>query len=514
MTVASQSSDSPTTRQSSSPVLEALGLSKSYGGVHAVREANLSLFPSAVHSLIGANGAGKSTLVSMLAGVISPDSGSVLLDGAAISLRNPRIALGEGVAVVPQTLELCPNLSVAENVLLPELRSGPFFYRAGGLQDAHGRMASVFGNDSVPSPNASLGGLSFADQQKVAIARATGPTTRVLILDEPTALLSRGEAEHLLESVVALAKARALAVLFVSHRLDEVLEVSNSITVMRNGEIVDTVDPSVTTATQLVGLMVGPGNSNLVVSPSEPAAQGTIALRASLRTPSGDAVEIELQEGEVVGILGVPGSRRRELIYSAIGASNWAKIEHLEVGGTALRGASPVEFRRRHVGVVPTDRTTEGLLSNLSARANAVIGLATVGPYLRRSQREVQTADHFLGRLGVVPAKFGMRASLFSGGNQQKIVLARALAAGSRIVVMDEPTVGVDVRARADLYREVVALAAEGMSFLVGSSDPDELAAISHRIFVIAAGRMVGIHTPPFDPEALLAAAVVQQPGA
>ncbi len=496
------------------PVLEGIELSKSYGGVLAVQEATLTLHPGRVHSLMGSNGAGKSTLVRMLAGVTQPDAGRVRLEGRVVALSSPRIALRAGIALVPQTLELCPNLTVAENVLLPELQRGLWLSRTDMLEKAYERLAAIFGSGFAASPRARTGSLAFADQQMVAIGRAAADSTRVMILDEPTAMLGRTEAEGLLRSVLSLVRDNALAVLLVSHRLTEVLSVSDEITIMRNGRVVDTVLPSSATTDSLVSMMLGENRrSDSAREPRRAAAEAkrSPALTACLSLPTGAVLDLEVRMGEVVGILGVPGSGRRELIYSLFGASRWATVTKLTVGGRHVPNPSPRALRQLGVGIVPTDRTTEGLFHKLSAHVNAAIGLVTLGPVIRDRGREGRDAAHWLTRLGVVPRRFRRPAGHFSGGNQQKIVMARALAAKSTIILMDEPTIGVDVHTREDLYREIRELANNGLSILVGSSDPEELVAVSDRIVVISAGELGASRRPPFDVEGLLAEAIVQR---
>ncbi len=483
------------------PMMVMDSITKSYNGVKALDKVHLELRRGAIHGLVGHNGAGKSTLVKIASGALQPDAGSITIGGRLVGLTSPGQAHRNGIAVLFQELTLWPTLSVAQNLWL-ETHPGhdPRVVLPGRVR----RRAIEALQWIAPAIDASevVAGLSFADQQLVAIARILQLRPKVLVLDEPTSGLGPSEVKRLGTVIRALA-ASGVCVLFISHRLAEVFEFCDSVTVLRDGRVVGLFATSSTSPNDVVQAMSGAA----AATPSDrvPAAAvdtaGQAVLTATGLYARGRQVlsELELREGEVVGVFGLPGSGRESVLYSLVGDRTFGRWRRLTVTKT------PRQPRPR-IGIVPGHRHREGLFGPLSVRDNVALGSAKARR-IRNFRSETRVTRSLMSQLRIRSADIREAISTLSGGNQQKVVIARQLAAETSVLVMDQPTNGVDVRSRAEIYRTIRELRSQGVALVVGSTEADELMQICNRILVVYANRVVVELAPPYDETHLMMAA-------
>jgi monosaccharide-transporting ATPase len=468
------------------PLLDVRGLSKSFGPLRALDGVDFTLRAGQIHALLGENGAGKSTLIKVITGVLSRDSGMVRLQGEAVAPRSARAAVDAGIATVYQEVNLLPNLSVAQNVYLGReptrfgiVRDGEMKRSAAELLDGYGLHIDV---------SAPLGTYSVAIQHVVAIARAVDLSAQVLILDEPTASLDRHEVAMLFETMRGLA-ARGIGIVFVTHFLDQVYEVSDRITVLRNGRLIGERATAALPRMDLIQMMLG---HELSETTGERVArerkQGAPCASFSNYGKSGYVApfDLDLRSGEVTGLAGLLGAGRTETARLVFGAER-ADSGSVTVDGTPIRLHSPRDAVRHGFGYCPEERKTDGIVAELTVRENIVLALqAKLGilrPLSRREQDEI--AGRFVKLLDIRPPDPERPIGLLSGGNQQKVLLARWLATEPRLLVLDEPTRGIDVGAHAEIIRLIRELCDRGLALLVISSELDEIVAYSDRVVVL-----------------------------
>jgi rhamnose transport system ATP-binding protein len=472
------------------PVLELRGVSKRFAGVQALQEVDLDLVAGTIHALVGENGAGKSTLVKILAGVHQPDSGTVRLRGEGIVLNGPAGARDRGIAVMHQQPNLFPDLEVAENVFvsrLPRTRFGRVDWR-----EAHAAAARLFARLGVSlKVTAPVRGLSVADQQLIEIAKALAVDAPVLVMDEPTAALSSREVERLFATVRQL-RDHGVAVLFVNHRLEEVFELCDRVTVLRDGRQVVTKDIAELTPMETIRHMVGRQLDSLF--PEKQAETGEVALRVRGLTRAGvfRDVSFEVRRGEIVGLAGLVGAGRTEVARALFG------IDRAEAGEVLVRGrrveiTSPGDAMREGLAYVPEDRHDQGLILDFSIAAN--VSLPVLGRLSRLlgvvdRGRERALAGDYSKRLQVRSTGVDQAAAGLSGGNQQKVVIAKWLATQPAVLILDEPTRGIDVGAKAEVHRIISRLAADGMAILLISSELPEVLGMADRVVVLHEGRV------------------------
>jgi len=470
-------------------MLELAGLAKRFGGVHALHDVSLTVARGTVHALVGENGAGKSTLGRLVAGSLRPDAGRMLLDGAPVRWRSPRDARAAGVAMVHQELAMCPDLTVAENVLLGDWpRRGPFVERA-ALAARAGRLRADVG--AALDLHAPLRTLSVAQEQLVQVAAALGTGARLLVFDEPTSALSQAEAGRLLELVERL-RAGGATILYVSHRLPEVLRLADAATVLRDGRVVQTLARGAFGADDLVRLMVGREPAAPAARRRAPPGEVLLELRGLASPGRLHGIDLDVRAGEIVGLAGLVGAGRSELLRAVFGLDPAARGT-LRVAGRPLRLRSPRAALAAGLALLPEDRKRQGLLPGWDARANwSLPRLAAFrrGPLLDRA-REAHAADAALDAADVRGDRDGPVSAL-SGGNQQKVALARWLAVGARVLLIDEPTRGVDVGAKAAIHARLRAEADAGRAVLLVSSELPELLALADRVLVLRDGRLAG----------------------
>jgi rhamnose transport system ATP-binding protein len=470
------------------PRAELRGISKRFAATQALDDVSLDLLPGEVHALVGENGAGKSTLVKILAGVHQPDSGTIWLDGEPTQIPGPAHARALGIAVVHQEPRLFPDLTVAENVFIGHAPSG----RLGTIDWGATRRAaqSMFEQLDVRfDVGAPVRGLSMADQQLIEIAKALSVDARVLILDEPTASLSAHEVDRLF-TIVRRLRNRGASVLFVSHRLDEVFSLCDRATVLRDGRHVITTATSKLTTADLIRHMVG----------------RTVSLFPKVETPIGDVLlEVEdltrvgvfhdigfsVRAGEIVGFAGLVGAGRTEVARVLFGIDQRDAGE-IRLGGLPVAFTSPSDAMRGGIAYLPEDRHQEGLVLDFSIAQNVTLPiLPRLFPRLLvRASTERRIALEHTRQFNVRMVGVDQLVGALSGGNQQKVVLAKWLASGPRVLILDEPTRGIDIGAKVEVHRIISELAASGLGIILISSDLPEVLAMSDRILVLHEGRI------------------------
>jgi rhamnose transport system ATP-binding protein len=472
------------------PLVELRGLSKSYGGVHAVSDVSFSIQAATVHALVGENGAGKSTLVKILTGVVHPDEGEVLIDGEPQKIGDPQTAHRLGIVAMYQEPTVFPDLTVAENVFAGRHPRGRLrTVDWGGMRASAARLLDDLGVDF--GPDTPVRGLGVADRQLLEIAKALSASARLLIMDEPTAALSPHEVENLFATVRRL-RDRGVAIVFISHRLEEVTAIADTVTVLRDGRHVATRTAAELPHGELVRLMVG--RSLDALFPKEEVAIGDVVLRAEGLTRHGvfSDVSFELRRGEIVGLAGFVGSGRTEVARAMFGIDRLDR-GRLWIDERRFRPSSPRAALRRGLAYLPEDRLHQGLVQSMSVASNAsmaVLPQLTPGGLLR-PRRERALARRFMDELRIKATSPAQVVQSLSGGNQQKVVLSKWLAAQPRILVLDEPTHGVDVGTKADVHRTISHLAAGGLTILLISSELLEILGMSDRVLVMREGRLV-----------------------
>jgi rhamnose transport system ATP-binding protein len=468
-----------------------LHIRKSFGGVVALQDASLRLEPGTVHALLGENGAGKSTLIKILAGAYQPDSGSIVLDGAEVTLSNPAEARDAGVAVIYQEPTLFPDLSIAENVMMGRHPIDRRFRRIQWselYEEVRGLLKRV---GLEIGPQERLRGLSVADQQLVEVAKALSLNARVMVMDEPTASLTPGEVERLF-GIVRQLRDEGVAIVFIGHRLEEVFAVSDQITVLRDGTYVGTYRTAELTPERVVELMVGRPLETLFER--EPGVPGDVALRVENLHREGVFADISfsVRAGEIVGLAGLVGAGRTEVARAIFGMDR-LDSGTIEIFGQPVRFDAPRSALRSGVAYLPEDRQTQGLILPLSISKNVTLPILqnlTSAGFLR-PRRERSLAEEYGRRLRLRASSVDQPARDLSGGNQQKVVISKWLATQPRVLILDEPTRGIDVGAKAEVHRLMGELAHSGMAILMISSELPEVLAMSDRILVMREGRMV-----------------------
>ncbi|MEV4353519.1 sugar ABC transporter ATP-binding protein [Nonomuraea sp. NPDC049625] len=488
------------------PVLSLSQVSKAFGAVRAVREVSLDLFPGEVHALAGENGAGKSTIVKILSGVHRPDSGRILLDGEPVEFGGPADAQRAGVAVIYQEPTLFPDLSVMENIFMGRQPRGRL-----GIDRRAMRVgaAELFERLGVPlDPDQPARGLSIADQQLVEIAKALSRQARVLVMDEPTAALSGMEVARLF-GVARTLRAQGCALLFISHRLEEIFELCRRVTTLRDGAYVAEDLVADITPDDLVRRMVGRELEALF--PKQETEAGEVALKVRRLTREGvfTDVSFEVRRGEIVALAGLVGAGRSEVARAVFGIDRW-DAGSVEVDGRRLRPASPTAAMAAGLALVPEDRRQQGLVMDLSIERNiGLAGLADVrrGPLVSRAAERERARDWAV-RLRLKFARLTDAVNVLSGGNQQKVVLAKWLARRPSVLIVDEPTRGIDVATKAEVHRLLSELAGSGVAVLMISSELPEVLGMADRVLVMHEGRLAAeIPRADATEESVMAAA-------
>lgn len=478
------------------PILRMTGVYKHFPGVKALNGVNFRLFPGEVHALMGENGAGKSTLIKVLTGVYSTDRGEVELDGRQVAIHSPQEAQAAGISTVYQEVNLCPNLTVAENIFIGRepRRLGRIQWKEMNRRAEQLLLDRLQVSIDVTQP---LQMYSVAIQQLVAIARALNVSAKVLILDEPTSSLDRNEVEQLFKIMRKL-KEDGLAILFVTHFLDQVYEISERITILRNGEFVGEYEAQRLPRIELVAKMIGKELEVLGDLPKT-AAGARAGEKEPLLEAAGlgrkgaiEPFDLLIGKGEVVSLAGLLGSGRTEMARLLFGA------DRPDQGRLILRESSggvqsPRQAIDEGIAFCPENRKTEGIIDDLTVRENIVLAMQATRGWLRRLPRKAQDeiADQYIRTLNINPPNPDHLVKNLSGGNQQKVILARWLLTRPKLLILDEPTRGIDVGAKAEIQKLVLSLAREGMSVLFISSELEEVVRVSDRIVVLRDRRKV-----------------------
>lgn len=467
-------------------VLSMVGMGKSFPGITALTGVDLEVGTGEVHAIVGENGAGKSTLMKILAGVYQPDTGTIQIDGAPVVLADPIEAKKAGVRMVYQELNLVPDLSVAENIALGRMPTKwGFVDRDAMSQDAARVLADL---QTKISPTAMVGDLSVSEQQLVEIAKAYSSSPRFIVFDEPTSSLSEHETQALF-GVIRRMRDSGIAVIYISHRLREVVDIADRVTVLRDGRRINTLVVAETTVDDMISLMVGRDIKE--VFPKKVVPIGEIVLEAkNLSLPgSFHDVSFTVRAGEIVGFAGLVGAGRTEVAQAIFGLSPLARGQ-IWLRGKKAKISSPRAGIKAGIAYVPEDRKSDGIIPIQSIKNNislAVLPSLHLGGFIKflteRKLAESKSED-----LGVTPPLVDRLVNTLSGGNQQKVVLAKWLAAKPQVLILDEPTRGVDVGAKADIHTIIGELAASGAAIIMISSELPEVMAVSDRIYVLHEG--------------------------
>ncbi len=478
--------------------LEMKGVSKSFPGVKALDGINLKVRPGTVHALMGENGAGKSTLMKCLFGIYKMDEGEIYLDGEKMTILNPDDALHKGLAMVHQELQPIPERSIAENMYLgryPLKGVGPF--KMVDHKTMNEEAAKWLDNVKMPyDPKAKLGSLSIAQMQSVEIAKAVSMSAKVVILDEPTSSLTDNEVEALFRIVRNL-KSRGVSMIYISHKMAEIREIADDITIMRDGTYVGTWQVENISDDEIVRQMVGRELTN-VYPPRENTMKDEVVLEVnnlcSIHDRSFQNVSFKLKKGEIVGFGGLVGAQRTELMEAIFGMRH-VKSGEVKVNGKAVHITRPRGAIKNGIGMITEDRRGTGILGCLSIADNVSISSLNnyleFGPALNTGKIEELVKEN-VAKLSIKTPSSKTLIQSLSGGNQQKVIIARWLANNPDVLIMDEPTRGIDVGAKYEIYQIMVSLARQGKAIIMISSEMPELIGMSHRILVMCDGRLTG----------------------
>ncbi|SMD62961.1 Ribose import ATP-binding protein RbsA [Klebsiella pneumoniae] len=473
------------------PVLEMRHIAKAFGKFYALKGVDLTVWPGEIHALMGENGAGKSTLMKILAGAYTATSGEILIDGKPQTIRGPKDALAAGITLIYQEMQLAPNLTVAENIFLgSELARGGLVQRKAMLSLAQAvidRLGAQFkASDRVMT-------LTIAEQQQVEIARALHRQSRILVMDEPTAALSSRETQRLFELILRL-RDEGMAIIYISHRMAEVYELSDRVSVLRDGQYVGSLVRDKLNAPELVRMMVGRPLSDLF-NKERDIPRGQPRLRVEDLTDGGKVKPSSLvvHAGEIVGLAGLVGAGRSELAQLIFGVRK-ATAGVIEIDGEPVVIHSPREAIDLGIGFLTENRKEQGLFLELAAQENITMATlerdATWGMLNRRKAQTI--SDDAIQLLNIRVPHAQVRAGGLSGGNQQKLLISRWVAIGPRILILDEPTRGVDVGAKSEIYRIMNDMARQGVAILMISSELPEVVGMSDRVYVMREGVIAG----------------------
>jgi ABC-type sugar transport system ATPase subunit len=476
--------------ESPTPALELRALTKRFPGVLALDDASLTVRRGEIHAVIGQNGAGKSTMINVISGMLSPDAGEIRLGGRAVAIESTEAAIREGIATVYQELSLLPNLTVAENIALGREA------RRHGLLDRKAMRAAAeaaltrMGLDI--SPDARVGDLSLAERQLVEIAKALSHRPNVLVLDEPTAALGTREAERLFAVLKAL-RAEGISVIYVSHRFREILDLCDRATILRNGRVVTTTGLADLTEADLTEAMIGGRSERYERGAGAPAGEVLLAADGLAWRGRVTGVSLAAKGGEILGLTGLLGAGQNEAAR-LLGGDLVPERGTIRVKGRAQRFRAPSDAIAAGVSLLTDERKSEGIVPNLALRENIALPSlsrrAAGGMFVRRAAERQAVAEE-IRQFGVVTSSMDVAIRTLSGGNQQKALIARWHLDDAAVFILIEPTHGVDVAARGEIYRRLEALAAAGKAVIVVSSELPELLALADRILVFRAGRIV-----------------------
>ena len=474
------------------PLVQLSGVTRSFAGVQALKGVHLELLPGEVHALVGENGAGKSTLIKIITGALLADSGTLQIAGQTITHNNPTLAKSLGVAAIYQQPALFPDLPVTENIALGLEKPRP--WHKVQWKQRRKRAAELLAQVGATfSPDVEVHRLSMPQQQLVEIARALGAEARILIMDEPTASLSDREVDNLFQ-VIAKLKSSGVGIIYISHRLEELPTIADRVTVLRDGTWISTQPMAEVTRGELIRMMVGREVTAIFPKIQVPLGQTVLEVRdLACQTAGVHGINFSLRAGEILGLAGLVGAGRTELAGVLFGLTP-ADSGQILLNGQLVHIASPTQAINHGIAYVPEDRRRHGVILDMSITANTTLAslgnIRTAG--LIDFAKERNIANRFVKELGVKTASIFNPVGTLSGGNQQKVSLARWLATNPRVIILDEPTQGVDVGAKSEIHRLMGELAKKGLAILMISSELPEILGMSDRVMVMHHGKIVG----------------------
>lgn len=475
-------------------LVDMTGIDKHFPGVHALKSVQFDLFPGEVHALMGENGAGKSTLMKILSGIYQRDGGDLVIEGKSVNPTTPREAQDLGIGIIHQELSLMNDLTVAQNIFIGREPRKSF----GRLDEAalNAQTAGIFATMNLAlDPRALVGSLTIAKQQMVEIAKALSYRSKVLVMDEPTAALNDAEIAELFVIIRRL-KAEGVGIVYISHKMDELKQIADRVTVMRDGEYVGTVDAVDTPISRIIAMMVGREvNEDPLIVPDLDGAEVSLQVAGLNRGKVLHDVSFSVQKGEILGFAGLMGAGRTEVARAIFGADPKDSGE-VRVHGKPVSIKSPKDAVRAGIGYLSEDRKHFGLATGMNVRDN--IALASMDLFTGAggvlNDNEIGTAaNSYITQLGIRTPSDIQEVRLLSGGNQQKVVIAKWLLRDCDILIFDEPTRGIDVGAKSEIYKLLEDLAEQGKTIIVISSELPEIMRLSHRIAVMCEGRLTGI---------------------
>ncbi len=490
--------------QSQNIILSSRNISKTFPGVAALNNVNLDLYTGQVNAIVGENGAGKSTLIKIFSGIYSDYTGEILLDGEPVSFRNTADAQDKGIAVIHQELNLISGMSVAENIFL-----GREYVNSLGMIDFKQLIADaselLCKLDPNISPSASVKSLRVGQQQIVEIAKALSLNARIIFMDEPTSAISEQEIEILFGLIQGL-RTKGVTIVYITHKLDELDRIADRVTVLRDGRYVDSATSDSVTHDDIIRMMVGRDLEDFYEK-KETAHQKEFFRADNISVPSRvrksgfivEDVSFSLKKGEVLGIFGLMGAGRSELCDAIFGLYGRSMHGKITVGSNTVKIDCPADAIAAGIGYIPEDRKQDGLILGMNIAENiSITSLEQVERYgFLNSRRERNLAETYVNMLNIKTAGSGTSVEKLSGGNQQKVVIAKWLALGPTVMLLDEPTRGIDIGAKKEIYHLISQLASEGMGIVMISSELPEILAVSNRIIVMSEGKVTG----EFDPE-------------
>jgi ribose transport system ATP-binding protein len=469
--------------------VEMTDINKSFGGVHALSEVCFRVKPGEIHALAGENGAGKSTLMKILSGAYQKDKGEVRIDGKPVNISSPHMGRKLGIAIIYQEFALVPDLTVAENIYLDHLSSRKGIINWSKLYKSAAELVESIGFDI--NPRSMVRDLSVAYQQVVEITKALSEKARILILDEPTAVLALRETERLFEILRKL-KQQDVSVIYISHRLDEIFKVADMITVIKDGTITGTVVPTDVTTDDVISMMIGRKLTTMFPKRESRIGKEIFRVEGLNRGRKVKNVSFSVRAGEVLGIAGLVGSGRTETVR-AIFAADSKDAGRITLSGRSLKIKSPRDAVKSGIGLVPEDRKEQGTILSMSVRTNITMPSLqkVLGPLgLIKSGREKKITQRLIERLAIKANSTEDKVTDLSGGNQQKVVLAKWFGTDCKVIILDEPTRGVDVGAKVEIYNLINELADKGLAIIVISSEMVEVIGICDRVLVMRQGQI------------------------
>ena len=475
-------------------ILTISNVSKKFPGIQALDDVSLNISKGEVHAIVGENGAGKSTLMNIVMGIFKVDKGSIFISGKEVNIDRPKKALDLGLSMVAQEINLVPLLSIAENISVGRLsrnRRFPFFSSKELYHEAKILLEKI---GLKIDPKTLVKDLSISHQQMVQIAKSLSSNSKIIIMDEPTSSLSEQEIEQLFE-IISVLKTQGISIIYISHKLDEVFRIADRVTVLRDGKLVDTLFLKDTNEEEIISLMVGRSVEDMFAR--RKLLEGNVVFRVENLAKIGffEDINFELRSGEIIGFYGLVGSGRTELALSIFGVYPGGGGRTF-IGDKEVKISSPIDAIKNGIGYLSEDRKNQSIFPILGVREN--ITISNLRKYCEfvfiNSRKENKETEYFINKLDIRAASLKQKIMNLSGGNQQKAIIARLLALKPRIMILDEPTRGIDVGAKAEVHFLIEELAESGMGIIIISSELPEIFRISDRIIVMRSGRISGVY--------------------